>query len=165
MKIIRNITNNAFFRFIKNTWKFRKELSDFYSWDYTYNLNLFKKSIELTKDCIDKYGHEVDESRLPKIEKMKRVIELINNFNESNFIEQAQIILGLETVSNYSFESIEDKPEYYHMIDHATAEEQENNKKIFNLSMKLEEEQWNELWNIIKGGDLTDGSDMRTWWD
>jgi hypothetical protein len=41
-------------------------------------------------DNIEKHGNEVDESRLKKVAAMRRVVELIKNYNEDNYIDMAE---------------------------------------------------------------------------
>jgi hypothetical protein len=152
-----NIKNSKFLKFIRNAWHFRKELSDFYKWDYTYNLQMLRRSLILTADHIEKYGNEVDESRLLKVQNMRRTITLLDSVIEGDFIGQAEQILNIETKSDFKFEKCDDS-NLSKMIDNLSDEDKENNKQIFALSDKLEEEQWKELWNIIN-------DDMKGWWD
>ena len=80
--------------FLENIWFFRKELYAFRSWDYSFNLDLFRRSLEKTVDTIENYGHEVDESRLKKVEKMKRAIQLIKNVRSDEYVRNAEKELG-----------------------------------------------------------------------
>lgn len=159
--------------FIKNFWRFRKELWEFYPWDHRYNLSLFKRSLEITANNIEKYGNEVEESRMKKVAKMKRVIELLNNHIQGNFIEQAENFLGLKVNSDFNFVECEDKPGSYQMVSNCTDEEEKNNKLIYKKSAEIEEQQWKEIWEILKGQETRpkdiewdkffDGSGLRTW--
>jgi hypothetical protein len=157
MKILKKIKRSKFLTFIKNVWLFRNELNSFQRWDYRYNLSLFKKSFELTADYIEKYGYEIDETRLVRVERMRNFIKLLNNI-DGDTISIAENILNLKTQSNYTFESIEDRPGYSRMIDNLSKEDQENNQKIYDLSNKITEDEWIELCSIFK-------DDMRGWWD
>ncbi len=74
----------------ENIWFFRKELYAFRSWDYSYNLDLFRRSLEKTVDTIEHYGHEVEESRMKKVEKMKRTIQLIKNVRSDEYVRNAE---------------------------------------------------------------------------
>ena len=162
--------------FIENLWFFRKELWKFRSWDYTFNLFLFKRSLEKTAHTLEFYGHEVDGPRMKKVNKIKRVIELINNIDEGRYISRAESELG--QLKNSDWFSRED-----------TDEEREHNKKIFELSYKIENDEWDEFISILKGQnpqeyanlveinktkddkqrDLWekwfDGSGIKNWWD
>lgn len=164
--------------FFKNIWYFRKELWRFRGWDYTFNLSLFARSLEKSANTLEFHGHEVDVSRMKKVAKMKRVIEIIKNLDESNYISLAEKELGELKNSGGWFDDKEDTPE-----------EKEHNKKVFDRSTELEINEWNELWSILKGQDYEefrkvydklsdeekwehshwenwfDGSGIKTWWD
>lgn len=158
-------------RFFKNIWSFRRELYEFQWWDSSFNLRLFKRSLELTKYNIEKYGMEENISRMKKVAAMNRVIELLNHHCESDSIDQAEKILGIETYFD---------PNNFLNGDE-TPEQKANNTKIFDLATKLEEEQWHEIWSILEGSymdkvvynednssnfdEVFNGSDMRGWWD
>lgn len=160
--------------FIKNIINFRKELWHFQSWDSSFNLEVFKRTLELTREYLDKKGIEIESSRNKKIAKMDRAIELLNNFSTGNFIEQAEKELQIEVVMDHTFE--EEENGLYKIKDKASEETKINNEKIFDRADELEEEQWDELWKIMKGkgryskevgdyDDWYDGSDLRGWWD
>ena len=164
--------------FFKNLWFFRRQIWEFRGWDYSFNLDLLKRSLEKTAAVIE-LGHEIDKTRLKKVEKINRLIFLLNNLRESNFIDQAEKELGpLQISDNWLFEGGEDTPE-----------QKKHNSMIFNRSSQIEEEHWNEIWVILKGqnfeeykllmdklkpeekyendvwGDWYDGSGIRHWWD
>jgi hypothetical protein len=163
--------------FLENVWYFRKQLWSFRSWDYSHNLQIFGRSLEKTVNTIEN-GHEIDKTRLKKVEKMKRSIYLINRIKTENYIEQAELELGKLKNVDWLFGGREDTPE-----------EREHNKRVFDRANELERSEWNELWTILRGqdlqeykkicesktlkerikndvwGDWFDGSGMNTWWD
>jgi len=110
---------------------------------------------------------EVSETREPKVISMRRALELLRNNREDNFVERAEAELG--PITRWDWELDEDGV----MIDRDTPEQKEHNRKVFERARKLEEKEWKELWQIIKGtkysttfyGDKYDGTDMRSWWD
>jgi hypothetical protein len=65
--------------FFRNIWSFRRELYRFRSWDYQFNQDLFSRSLELAADGMEKYGREVDETRLKKVAMMRRAAALLRN--------------------------------------------------------------------------------------
>lgn len=164
--------------FFENVWFFRKELWRFRSWDYTFNLGLFKRSLEKTSHTLEFYGHEIEVSRIKKVEKIKRVVELINNIQKGDYVNRAEEVLGELKNSDWLFNGRED-----------TIEEREHNAKIFELSHKLEEDEWKEICLILQGQDYSDykkiydnltpeerlvedhwykwydGSGLKSWWD
>ena len=164
--------------FLENIWFFRKQLWEFRSWDYGFNLRLFGRSLEKTAHTIEFYGSEVDISRMKKVAKIKRAIELINSVREGDYIEKAENVLGeLKNLDGWR----NDRDD--------TPEEKEHNGKVFKLARKIEDDEWNELWDILKGqnhqeyldlldslsdeekrendvwNNWHDGSGMRGWWD
>jgi hypothetical protein len=142
--------------FLKNVWYFRAELYDFEPWDYRFNLNLFQKSLESTADYLENYGIEEDESRMKKVAKIRRAIELLKRDKEANWMEQAEAELG--EMKN-SADPREDTPEEF-----------AHNRKVLKRYQEIQQKEWNELWRIIKGTKYKtyedwDGSDIRGWWD
>ena len=160
---------------IKNVIKGIKNLIFFFPviwryqwWDYNYSLEIFKRSLEQYPKKYTEYGLEVNSDLNPKIEKMKRVIELLDIEIDGNHIELIEKEMGFEYLDDVGEEK---HSEMHHRI------------------MEFEEETWNELWNIIKGTNtdgtsrflqrlsvdedekedpidyINDGSDMRSWWD
>ena len=163
------------YRFFKNIYLFRKELYNFHAWEYSFTLRLFQKSLVLTADNLEKNGWEEDVSRGKKVKAIRRVVELLEHVINDDFLEQTEKELGVELKLSKSFwknEPIEEDPV-----------QEEINKKIINRSTEIEQQQWDELWFIIKGNPMFfyknldenlddknweekfDGSDIRSWWD
>lgn len=135
-------------RFIKNVWRFRKELSNFQDWDYNFNLDLFKKSLQFTHDYMKKDGLEVDEDRLPKVEIMQEVIDAIDKVSYHDFIDEAETQLCVKaTMENTSNKDSEFDWKYT-----------EHSKRVYKLSDELEQKNWNKIWDLIK-------NNMQGWWD
>ena len=165
-------------QFLKNIWLFRKELSNFYVWNY--DLGLFRRSLELNKKAIESYGNEVASSRLKKLAKIERAIYLLKRFEEDDFIELAEQELGYKmNYGNIWFEPCEDKEGFSTMEDDLTQEEKDKNSKLIYRSRDIQDELWKELWSIIQGQDYStfkpndqmgwdeqfDGSGLLSWWD
>ena len=163
-------------RFFKTVWLFRKELYGYYEWDSSYPMNMFKRGLIILADSIEEHGHEVDEHRLKKVAKMRRAIALLELHAIGDSIELAEKELGYECNIEHTFEDNEPK------------EIQEANKKIYDLSTKIEEETWVELFKILQGQDYKefdtindkrndfkeqqlsyeewfDGSGLKGWWN
>jgi murein L,D-transpeptidase YafK len=157
-------------RFFKNIWRFRKELASHEWWDYRYTLEMLYRSLSIMVVKLEKDGIEEDASRMKKVVKIKRALELLKHKLDDDYVERAEKELG-ELYSNpWEFEPTEDGN--YRLIDNDTEDEKEHNSKVFKLTHKLEDKEWIELWNILKGtrysktwGDKFDGTDMRGWWD
>ncbi len=172
-------------RFFKNIWKFRKGLWNHYWFDHHGTLRFLEIGLTDMADRIEKDGMEVDSSRLKKVAKMRRAVELIKNYNEDNYIEIAEKELGEIVLHKLKFEDVEGKPGYSRLVDNETEEEKEHNRKVFERAQEIEENEWNELFTILKGrpspefqmfldksenkesawDNWFDGSGMRGWWD
>lgn len=164
-------------RFFKNIWRFKKLLWNHYWWDHHGTLSFFEVALTHMSDNIEKHGNEVDESRLKKVAAMRRVVELIKNYNEDNYINMAEKELGNLILHDWEFEPVPDKPDYSQLVDKDTPEEKEHNRKVFKRAREIGEQEWSELFVILKGQDYTkfdkdidwnkqfDGSGLRGWWD
>ena len=163
--------------FIKNMWNFKKELYEYRPWDYTFNLNMLKKSLEQTCDYIEKYGIEEKTSKSKKVKKIKRAVEIIENIVEHKYIDIIENKLGYKVKLNYEFTPVEEVDEDgEHLLEMKTINTNiaKLNKKVYKLSDALEEKEWKELCSILQGQDITkhnnfnkhfNGSGMRNWWD
>lgn len=176
--------------FFRNLWLFRKNL-----WNHTwYNgdgsiLPWVKTAVDDMTWRIETRGHEVSESRMKKVAKMKRLSYLINVCVNDSFIEEAEKELGIEMIlHDWEFQEIpgktmdnplgEKNEKLYELVDKDTPEEKEHNDKILKRSHEIQKEYWEELCYIIKGPDYDtlretdedfykalDGTDIRGWWD
>ena len=167
-------------RFFRNLWLFRKNL-----WNHTwYNgdssvLPWVKTAVDDMAWRIEKYGHEVDESRMKKVAKMRRLSYLIDVCVKDEFIDEAEKELGFKYVYYpFEFEEVLGNDKVYTLKQNETPEDKENNSKLLNRSHEIQKEYWEEICTIIKGPDydamraseedwdkLYDGSDLRAWWD
>ena len=167
-----------FIKFIKNIWMFRKSLWNFRWWDYHYTLEMMKTCLKIMSDNLETKGLEVDESRMKKVEKMRRAIQIINNFKDYSHMEMAEKELGELVTKPFEFKDSESHPGSYEMVDNDTPEEKEHNRKVFYRTQELEEQEWEELWDIFRGQDIKkykpkkqdwndwfDGTGARGWWD
>lgn len=164
--------------FFRNIWFFRKEIWEFRGWDYSFNLRLLSRSLQKTAHVMEYHCHEVEISRMKKVEKIKRAIEILNSINKSVYIDRAEKELGeLKNLDGWRMDR-ED-----------TQEEKDHNGSVFELAKKIEDSEWNELWDILRGqnhqeyvdlmnnlsdeekekrdvwNEWHDGSGMKGWWD
>jgi len=176
-------------RFFKNVWTFRKALWSHYWFDHHGTLKFLEIGLTNISDTVEKYGNEVDGPRLKKVAAMRRAVELIKNYNQDNYIEMAEKELGELMTHDWEFEPVEDKPGYSRLVDNDTDEERIHNRKVFDRAHEIEEQEWNELFKILKGQDYKeyrelydaqteeekrerelwnerfDGSGIKGWWD
>lgn len=176
-------------RFAKNVWRFRNALANHYWWDHHGTLRFLETGLTHMSDNLEVRGNEVDGPRMKKVAAMRRAVELIKNYNESNYVEMAEAELGELYQRDWEFEEVPDKPGYSRLVENETPSEKKHNRKVFNRSRQIEEQEWKELWNILKGqnhveykkivknateeerknGDLWDnwynGTGLNGWWD
>ena len=56
------------------------------------------------------------------------------------------------------------------MVDNDTPTEKRHAKKVYKRARVIEDKEWSELWDILKGKKFTtwekyDGRDLSGWWD
>ena len=157
-------------RFFKNIWRFRKELAQHEWWDYRYTLEILYRSLSIMVVRLEKDGIEVDSSRDKKVTSIKRALELLKHKLDDDYTERIEAELGKLILRDWEFEDLGDGTS--RLIDNDTPSERKHNRMVFKEAHKLEDKEWIELWNILKGtkysktwGDTFDGTDMRGWWD
>jgi hypothetical protein len=172
MLFIRKIKNAIRRRllFVKNVWRFRKELANYDWWDFHFTLNMLERSIFFMEKGIREKGIEIEQTRIKKVKSMQRALEILHNHREDNYVEIAEKEFGPLTVRSFDFEKMDD--DLTQLVDIRTPEQYENDHKIIERSHELENNEWNELWEIFKGTKYSkrydknyDGTDMRSWWD
>ena len=141
--------------FFRNLWLFRKNL-----WNHTwYNgtnsiLPWVKTAVDDMTWRIETRGNEVEESRMKKVVKMKRLSYLIEVCVNDSFFEEAEKELGIEMIyHDWEFVPAEGYEDSYELLDKDTPEEKENNDKIIKRAHEIQKEYWEELCYIIKGPD------------
>ena len=157
-------------RFFKNIWRFRKELASHEWWDYRYTLEMLHRSLSIMVVKLEKDGIEEDVSRGKKVVKIKRALELLKHKLDDDYTERIEAEYGELILHDWEFEDLGDGTS--RLIDNDTPAERKHNRMVFKEAHKLEDKEWIELWNILKGtkysktwGDAFDGTDMRGWWD
>lgn len=170
-------------RFIKNIWRFRKQMWEYRPWDYGYTMDNLRQSLYLMSEYIDKRGLEVDESRRKKVYYMKRCIHLIDLLAQDDFHKQAEINLGKKLVIRpFRLEPIEGSTSKMLEFDDEPGDA-ENNWAIWIEASRLQKETWYELFDILKGEvhnydvftkpelkekayeDYQNGKGIMNWWD
>jgi hypothetical protein len=142
--------------FLKNIWRFRKELWSYDWWDYRFTLNMLERSLTIMEKGMSEKGMEVSETREPKVMKMRRALELLKNSREDNFIDRAEQELGELKLSEWQFELLENGN--HKLIDDESEQDKQHNHKVYQRARQIEEKEWKELWKIVNG-------DLRGWWD
>lgn len=165
--------------FLRNVWVFRKNL-----WNHRwYNgdgsiLPWVKTAVDDMSWRIEKNGHEIEKTRMKKVEKMKRLSYLINVHLNDEYLDIAEKELGEVINKPWKFVPIEGKKDLFKIDFNNTPDEDKHNTKVYLRSYEIEKEYWNEITSIIKGPDYDklkdsgkdfddhyDGTDIRAWWD
>jgi hypothetical protein len=158
--------------FFKNIWRFRKELYNHQWWDYHFTLEMLYRSLSIMVVKLEKDGIEEDDSRMKKIGKIYRALELIKHKLDNDYVNRAEMELGEINYKPIRFEPVEGSDGLFSLEDDDTPEERKHTAKVFKRAKEIEEVEWKELWETFKGtkfskkfGWAYDGSDMRGWWD
>jgi hypothetical protein len=138
---------------------------------------------------LEKKGMEIEISRMKKVEAIKRAVQIIKNYNESNYIEMAESEVGPLHLHDWEFEEVPDNPGFSRLVEKETEEEKKHNRKVFNRARQIEKEEWKELMHLLQGQDIKgykkfektlteeekketnqyynwfDGSGIKGWWD
>jgi len=147
------------FEYYKNKWydlkralwalrKYFRVTTKMVPWDSGSVIEMMKFQIGILADHMETKGLEVDESRLPKIEKMRRFIKLAEHYREDDYADRC----GYED-TNIEMVCTEDGIE----MKPADPEADRHNSRVFKEAHKLEDKEWNEMIELLK--------DMRSWWD
>ena len=154
--------------FFKNIWRFRKELYNHQWWDYHFTLEMLYRSLSIMEKGMSEKGIEVAETRNVKLIKMRRALELLKHKLDDDYVGRAELELGELPHKPFEFEEMEGGN--YRLIDNDTPAERKHAKKVYKRARVIEDKEWSELWDILKGKKFTtwekyDGSDLRGWWD
>lgn len=156
--------------FIKNIWRFRKELYSHQWWDYRFTLQMLHRSLTIMEEGMSSKGFEVSETRDPKVQSMRRALELLKHKLDDDYLDRVESELGELIMHDWEFEPVENGN--VRLVDKETEEENAHNRLVIETARELEEVEWKELWEIFKGTKLSkkygkkyDGTDMRAWWD
>ena len=142
--------------FLKNIWRFRKELWSHAWWDYRFTLDMLERSLTIMVNKLELKGIEEDGSRMKKVGKIRRALELLKNSREYNFIDRAELELGELPHNRFEFEDMGDGT--HRLVDNDTPAERKLAQRIYKRARQIEEKEWKELWKIVEG-------DLRGWWD
>lgn len=150
--------------FFKNIYIHREGLWKQRPWESLCTLYFLKSSFYQMKEYTEKYGQEIDSSKMKKVAKMERAIELLNNILTEDYIAVAEEKLSTKINRDYIFADD-------YILGKIPPDIEKSNNIIRDHSREIEEAEWKELWDILRGTDPEDshyedwnGSDMRGWW-
>ena len=159
---------------IKSLFHYFRIVTKMRPWDSIYILEMLKFQIELTKKCIENPSTlmECDETRIPKVEKMNRVIELLNNIIEDNFADRC----GYDSeATKFNWIKIKRNPEnedediildendnsdenhISYKLDIEVIKEGYDQHKVFTDARELEKRENEELFALMQ-------NEIRGWW-
>jgi len=159
LKNLVNSENPWHWRYYRSKWydlkwiiwaklKYRKIVREMTPWDYGSVLKMLKFQIEVLSHYIEHKGYEVPEDRLPKVKNMKRFIELANGKIEDDYTSRC----GYKDGGKGFLGMLNDEE-----LSEEDKKIEKHNTKVFKKAQKLEEKEWEEMFNLLK--------EMRSWWD
>jgi len=147
-------------RAIKNLIKYFSVVTKMCSWDSHSMVEMMHFQAKTLLNNLEKYSYECDETLVPKIKKLKRFVELTNNYikdstGEKLYAERcgydcdAEEIKWVPIKDSDLSEMIMEKKKGYEHID---------NSKTIKDGHELEKKEWEEMMNILK-------NEMQGWWN
>jgi hypothetical protein len=125
--------------FFKNVWRFRKELYNHQWWDYRFHLEMMYRSLSIMEKGMSEKGIEVTETRDVKVQKMRRVLELLKHKLDDDYIQRAEVELGEINRNPIDFEPIEGKEGLYRLVDNDTPAEKKHASNVYKRARVIEE--------------------------
>jgi hypothetical protein len=174
------------FRFFRNLWMFRKALYNYrwYAGDHAV-MPFLRTAVHDIAEKKKIRGYEIESTSEKKIAKMKRAVFLLDHLIEEDFVDLAEIELGILYQQPFEFETVPGNENVFRVKDTLEPEKKAHNQRVYKRARAIENEMWNEIWEIFKGQDYNkftreeedhekawknweswyDGSGMNTWWD
>ena len=132
---------------VYNIFYFWRVVWNFRPWDSSYQFSFMQRGLPRLREAMAN-GYEIELSLNKKLEKVDIMIEILNRMEEDNYISYAEKALGRSVDTSYGILGSNDEQE--------PTEVTEANREIFDLSTKLEEDDWNEFIYLLKGQDMKD---------
>jgi len=127
--------------YLWNLRKYHKIVKNMRPWDGSCIYEMVKFQLEILLPVIEN-GQEVDESRLPKVKKIKRLIELLNNNIEDNYTDRS----GFD--NNFKFVKMEGT-NLTQLESTETPEQIKNNQEAIEKSLELEKKELKEIGKLF----------------
>ena len=150
-------------RFFKVIWRFR-------GWDYQGTEEILKLCLEDHLDMQKTDSMEVDETRLPRIAKLERALELLNHKMEEDYAERCGYIFydiefkdvkpGDWDPSDFGegfVEPDDSKSGLQEIVFYETDKQREDNLIALREGDKLEKKEWEEFTDILR-------EEWNGWW-
>lgn len=132
---------------VYNIFYFWRVVWNFRPWDSSYQFSFMQRGLPRLREAMSN-GYEIELSLNKKLEKVDIMIEILNRMEEDNYTAYAEKAIGRSVDISHGFFGSNDEQE--------PTEVTEANREIFDLSTKLEEDDWNEFIYLLKGQDMKD---------
>jgi hypothetical protein len=156
--------------FIRNLWKFRKALWGHRWGDYHGTLKFLEISLTDIANGLEKKGDGALDYRLKKVGKINRVVTILQNINDGRYCDMVDVELGGSPKISVQWVLISECPKLYEIVDTSPEEDKNFRKHYHQRVRELEESEWGELWDTIKGlsenqerDEKFDGGGLRDW--
>ena len=131
---------------------YHKIVKQMVPYDYHSIVSMLDFQIRILKNRMEK-GYEVDETLNPKLIDMERLLTLLNNKIEDDYMERCGY---KHNEKDFEFIPSPDRPNSYMLVDNDTEEEKQIQRDIFKRGYELEENEWSQICELLKN--------MRSWW-
>jgi hypothetical protein len=127
--------------FFRNAWAFRRELADYRVYDYHYNLSIFCRSLELTKEFLES-DKTISEGTEENAQQIEQFIKDIHRFEHA--LEYSEAELGEEFPNDCYLDR---------------SDERDVKIKVFiDKIQEVEHTSWNRAMDNLR-------NNMQGWWD
>lgn len=127
------------FWFLKNVWRFRRELFHFRDFDYAYNLRIFARSLEITAEFLES-GDAMSASAKRDARDIRKFLRYLRTHEEP--MREAERLSGKDFAELY-LDPDTQRPEF---------------RELMELAEKVEVRSWKNSWKLI-------ARRGRGWWD
>lgn len=134
----------------KNAFTYRKAVLGSRPWDSAYLFPIMKVNIEQLRDSMRDAGYMDAESKVERLEDMNRAIELLDHIISDDYADRCGYDYDGAIVEFVPFTDENGRQLYRMDTSKTPVEVEENNRRAINDSMKLQESEWNELFEVLK---------------
>ena len=133
-------------KFVRNIWRFRKELWNFRAFDFAYNVQMLCRSLEITRDFLsdDKKTMACDSAKSAK--EIQHFLNLMNDHNNAHELAEKKV----------GYTDYDDQ--LWLPYDKQSDEFKEKFHEICVTSTHIEKDRWNKAWKYL-------GKHCLSWWD
>lgn len=141
--------------YIWSIFTYHKVVKKMVPWDGSCIYEMTKFQLEILLPRIEN-GHEEEISRLEKVKKIKRFIELIDNYQKENYSDRC----GYDhNFKHFLVENVEEDGHcsVFRLDSDETEEQRENNQRAFLEGIELRKKEFIEMGELFK--------EIPGWWD